>query len=470
MASTYKTPGVYLEEISKLPPSVAQVETAIPAFLGYTKSQDQYGVASALHMKPMRITSMNDYVNLYGGAPTTTFTVAVTVDSNATSGYKVIATPPATQPFRLYHSLEMYFANGGGPCYIVSVGTYSTVPAELDFTTGLANIAKVDEPTMLIIADSMKLLESAAYNVYKTALTQAGTLMDRVVLVDVFMTDTTTDWINAASHFRDSIGTSYLSYGASYYPFLKSSLNYTIDEATHDITVPGGGVTTGGTYKLKLDATPANSVFHLNNALYSAVKEAMNLHFISMPPSCAVAGVYCSVDNARGVWKAPANVSLNFVKEPLITINDEGQKDLNVSVTGKSVNAIRKFTGKGIMVWGARTLAGNDNEWRYISVRRFFNMVEESVKKASEPFVFEPNDANTWVKVKAMIENFLILQWRSGALQGAKPNEAFYVNVGLGSTMSSLDVLEGRMIVEIGMAVVRPAEFIILKFMHKMQE
>jgi phage tail sheath protein FI len=97
-------------------------------------------------------------------------------------------------------------------------------------------------------------------------------------------------------------------------------------------------------------------------------------------------------------------------------------------------------------------------------------MVEESCKKATEPFVFEPNDANTWVKVKAMIENFLIVQWRDGALPGAKTEDAFYVRVGLGTTMTAQDILEGRMIVEIGMAVVRPAEFIVLRFSHKMQE
>lgn len=97
-------------------------------------------------------------------------------------------------------------------------------------------------------------------------------------------------------------------------------------------------------------------------------------------------------------------------------------------------------------------------------------MVEESVKNATQQFVFDANDANTWVKVRAMIENFLILQWRAGALAGAKPEHAFYVRVGLGQTMTAMDILEGKMNVEIGMAVVRPAEFIILKFSHKMQE
>jgi phage tail sheath protein FI len=152
-------------------------------------------------------------------------------------------------------------------------------------------------------------------------------------------------------------------------------------------------------------------------------------------------------------------------------IDNRAQAELNVDVVaGKSINIIRPFTGKGIMVWGARTLAGNDNEWRYVSVRRFYNMVEESTRKATEQFVFEANDANTWLRIRAMIENFLTLQWRAGALAGAKPEQAFFVRVGLGQTMSAIDILEGRMIIEIGMAVVRPAEFIILRFSHKMQE
>ena len=176
------------------------------------------------------------------------------------------------------------------------------------------------------------------------------------------------------------------------------------------------------------------------------------------------------VDRTRGVWKAPANVSLNRVIAPSVKITDADQESLNVDPNGKSINAIRSFTGKGILVWGARTLAGNDNEWRYVSVRRFFNMVEESVKKASESFVFEPNDANTWVKVRAMIENFLTLQWRAGALAGATPEDAFYVKVGLGQTMTAVDILEGRMNVEIGMAAVRPAEFIILRLNLAMQQ
>jgi uncharacterized protein len=162
-------------------------------------------------------------------------------------------------------------------------------------------------------------------------------------------------------------------------------------------------------------------------------------------------------------------VSLNATVEPLVLLSDLDQEDFNVDAeNGKSINCIRNFVGRGNLVWGARTLAGNNNEWRYTNVRRFFNMVEESVQNASRQFVFEPNDANTWVRVKGMIDNYLTNLWRVGALQGAKPEHAFYTAVGLNQTMTQDDILNGLMIVEIGLAVVRPAEFIVLRFSHKL--
>ena len=188
-----------------------------------------------------------------------------------------------------------------------------------------------------------------------------------------------------------------------------------------------------------------------------------------LPPAAAIAGVYATVDRTRGVWKAPANESLASVSSLAVAIDQDLNDTMNIDTSGKSINALRAFAGKGFVVWGARTLAGNDNEWRYVPVRRFFNMVEESVKKSTYWAVFEPNDANTWVKVRGMIENYLTQKWREGALAGATTKEAFFVRCGLGITMNAQDILEGRMNVEIGMAVVRPAEFIVLKFSHKLQ-
>ena len=221
----------------------------------------------------------------------------------------------------------------------------------------------------------------------------------------------------------------------------------------------------------ELNGRTLKSIENIYSQVYNEIKTEIGALPVELPPSSTMAGIYARVDSDRGVWKAPANVGTNYVLEPSLQISSDEQRDLNVdAVAGKSINAIRTFVGKGNLVWGARTLAGNDNEWRYVSVRRFFNMAEESIKKATEQFVFEPNDKNTWVRVKAMIDNFLTQQWRVGALAGPTPDKAFYVSVGLGETMTAQDILEGNMIIEIGMAVVRPAEFIILKFSHKMQE
>ena len=205
--------------------------------------------------------------------------------------------------------------------------------------------------------------------------------------------------------------------------------------------------------------------------MYNSFVKALNTKVNTLPPSGAIAGIYASVDRERGVWKAPANVSINSVSDVSEVIDDSDQESLNVDTNaGKSVNAIRAFYGKGILVWGARTLAGNDNEWRYVPVRRLFSFVEESCKKSTSWCVFEPNDANTWARIRSQIDNFLNNMWKRGALAGAKPEHAYYVNCGIGITMSAQDILEGRLIVEIGMAAVRPAEFVILKFSHKLQQ
>ncbi len=142
---------------------------------------------------------------------------------------------------------------------------------------------------------------------------------------------------------------------------------------------------------------------------------------------------------------------------------------MNIHESGKSINAIRFFTNKGFLVWGARTLDGNSSDWKYINVRRLAIMLEMSAKAACQNFVFEPNVKSTWVVVKGMLENYLTMLWNEGALAGSKPEHAFFVQVGLGTTMTSQDVNDGRMIVKIGYDPSRPAEFIILEFKQMQQ-
>lgn len=201
--------------------------------------------------------------------------------------------------------------------------------------------------------------------------------------------------------------------------------------------------------------------------LLDEIRAVMNL----LPPSSAMAGIYTMVDNNRGVWKSPANISLNSVIKPSANITHDEQEDLNIdAMTGKSINAIRTFPGIGTLVWGARTLDGNSLDWQYINVRRTMIMLEQSIKLALRSYVFEPNDSNTWVTVKSMLVNFLTEKWKQGALAGASPEDAFDVQVGLGATMTSLDILEGKMLVSVKLAIVRPAEFIVVTFEQQMQK
>jgi phage tail sheath protein FI len=451
MALDPKTPGVYIQEVSIFPPSIAPVATAIPAFIGYTELPQT---------EPKRITSMVDYTTYFGG-PHQRITIA-----GATAAVTVTE---ATRQFSLYYAMQMYFANGGGPCYVISTGIYSAAatPAALaDFGTAwntgaLGLLALEDEPTLIVTPDARLMSSANFYNYCVSALDQCSRLQDRFVIMDVF---------DSVDNFRNGIGNQYLKYGAVYYPDLVTSLSYPDSAAVFDTSGTVAALDNKTLAGAVVDADTTPTVADQLASVITTVREEIADLTITMPPSAAIAGVYAATDRNRGVWKAPANVSLTGVVKPSVTITHEDQEDLNVHSTGKSINAIRAFTGKGILVWGSRTLAGNDNEWRYVPVRRLFIFVEESIKKATEFVVFEPNDGNTWLRVKTMIENFLTNLWKDGALAGATPKDAFFVKVGINETMTADDILNGKLIIEIGMAAVRPAEFIILKFSHKLQE
>ena len=561
---TYLTPGVFVEEIVTLPPSIAEVATAVPAFIGYT----QNGPASGDPLV-VRVATMLEFQTAFGGPPTVPFKVTVAVDSQGSPiGTPTVAQTGSPTPFSLYHALSHYFRNGGGPCYVISVGNYQGTPAKARFVDGITALAREDEPTLIVLTDAASLLEAGDYReLCGEALAQCATLGDRFAILDVPGGDYTA--------FRnDSNLSGNLMYGAAYVPYLQTTLNPAYDESsvtvitidaanpptptasgtvalgdangltvsytgsaaapsvsvakvssvtkpafdtTGDIltiTIPaptagtdivaawtawsqtsaakprGYSIAAAGTGVTLIDGTdkkaialgqpttpPAtgatlssDTIKGQKTAVYNMAKAALDAQRLVLPPSAAVAGIYCRVDREQGVWKAPANVGIMSVLGPVSKINDDDQNRLNVDANaGKSINAIRAFVGKGTLVWGARTLAGNDNEWRYVSVRRLFITIEESTKKASAFAVFEPNDQSTWLKVKAMIESYLYGLWEQGALQGAKPEDAYFVHVGLGTTMTPQDVLEGRMIVAVGVAAVRPAEFIVIRFSHKLQ-
>ncbi len=445
---------------------------------------------------------MAEFHTYFGGAPESTFSINATTESPDfvfnKQGYEL---KQETGKYLLYYSMLMFYANGGGPCYIVSVGDYETsINAEL-MTSGIDELIKEQEPTMVVIPETTLLSDSdTSASVQVAMLNHCGDKMkNRFAILDIYegYKDRKDPSGDKVLEFRDKIGTDYLGFGAAYYPWINTSivqdkdLNYA-NISNKDILqtiliqelIPEGkemdesqkaGIQTMIAGIVNNDISPDDKAM-LNktlttlspvfNSMIRTMQEKLNL----MPPGAVMAGIYTMVDNMRGVWKAPANISLNSVVSPTVNITHDDQQELNVPLNGKSVNAIRYSTGEGILVWGARTMDGNSLDWRYINVRRTLIMLEESIKLACEAYVFEPNVANTWVTIKNMVSNFLTGIWKQGGLAGTTPDDAFSVHVGLGETMTAEDILEGILRITVMVALTRPAEFIEITFQQQMEK
>ncbi|GGI25806.1 phage tail sheath family protein [Pedobacter mendelii] len=477
MSKTYKVPGVYIEEVNKFPISVADVGTAIPAFIGRTQFyRDENGLeivrSENVKPKPIRINSFLDYQKHFGGfcSEHQIFTTIVT-DTTDIAGViisrKIKSTVNKTllSGNYMYYAIQMFYGNGGGPCYIISTGDYSSTFNNENGDVALEASSKVDEVTMLIFTDKHAEndgIRTGYKLLYGKALNECKKLGDRIAIFDPWIVSGNT-YIDA-DIIRADFENNNLEYGCTYYPWLQTTMFYGYNGDELIISHKNGSI--NGAF----DGMNLTAIKAIDSNTYELIKAEVNNNKIDLPPSSAVAGIMVHVDNNRGVWKAPANETIIMTTLPTVKVTSDQQESLTIdTTTGKSINVIRFFPERGTIIWGARTLKGNDNEWKYISVRRFFNYVEESIKKSTGFVVFEPNEASTWIKVKSMCDNFLNQLWRNGALQGAKPNEAFFVNIGLGVTMTNIDILEGKIIIEIGLAAVRPAEFIILRFSCRTQ-
>lgn len=553
MLYTRKTPGVYITELTAFPPSIVGVQTAVPAFIGYTEKAEVSG--KPVFLKPMKIGSMADYLAVFGGRYKPIYHIVEVTDQTLIDANKYdfkvfepVPTPnpeptPPTPPtwryynlhqvadthFNLYDSMRLFYANGGGVCYVVSVKNYEqtgTVQGA-DLLAGLAAIREQVGPTMLVIPDAVLLpmtkptgdqkppLSTEYQDVIRDMLAQCHDLQDRVAVLDVYGSQYvghTLDIDNVhyavtlddvIGNFRLEVGDADLNYGMAYFPFLDttvvplSDFDYTNFNSPDD---PGNldllkqiltwenqnlyykeGQPTPRSEAVQKDinailTTPAGpDAVKLNQNLSASLPLLGDILRIIvakndiLPPSGAMAGVYTWVDSTRGVWNAPANVTLDSVARTTYKLNDTQQGDLNVPVNGKAVNAVREFVGRGPVVWGARTLDGNSNDYRYIQVRRTLIYIEQSIKSALNGFVFAPNDGNTWVAVTSMVSNFLQGVWSAGGLLGTTASEAYTVQCGLGSTMTGLDILNGYMIVQVTLQMIRPAEFIELTFKQKME-
>lgn len=519
MAAIPTTPGVYIQEVSSFPNAVAAVPTAIPAFVGYTSRADYNGKSFLL--KPVSVASMNDFLTYFGavdptGQPLPESAQYVPIyypvtaaggpgsppDVTLSDGSQWDILPDAGSIYYLYNSMRLFFQNGGGQCYVVSAGFYGT-PAGKPFTAGpplintnvtfadlsngLTALETEPEPTMIVIPDSVLLAEANYGNLLVNILQQCFDMMSRVGILDVYNGDAATPlgYQTDITSFKNDVGMENLSYGAAYYPFLQTTIEQ--DAGINFVNLGGAKALTtvlpGATsdpLKTLLgqipSATPGSTSALqtekglLTNADYTALHDAVLEKINILPPSGAMAGIYTMVDNSVGVWKAPANVSVVGATDVTLAFTDTTQGPLNVDpITGKSINVIRKFPGFGVLVWGARTLDGNDLNYQYISVRRTLIFIEQSIKAAARTYVFMPNVPATWSFINSMLTSFLTGLWTQGALAGSSAATSFAVSVGLGTTMTADDILNGILNISVSVAVSHPAEFIVISVSQQLQ-
>jgi hypothetical protein len=460
---TYRNPKICFGGISVLPPPVVEVETALPAFVGYT-AKAASKVSMDLILVPTLINSMREFENFFGLPYENEITI--TIQRNSDNEFSIFSFKEVGLKYLLYYSVKIYFENGGGPCYIISVDTYQDPQQVLlkkhkgsphaGLLDGLFSLSEVTDISLILIPEAVKLSASEYSQLVRAALLQCHTLDNRFAIFDLYEGDVHNPDL---SHCIGLFGDQYLNCGSAYYPFVRTTMNSYVNTEGSNVKV----ICNGKEYKL-------DQLKKLGWSVTRLVKRELRNRFVNLPSSGAVAGAYVTSDKNRGVWKSPANLSLYGIMEPLVAIDKQSYQMHDVaSDFGKSINNVRSFSGKGVLVRGARTLESNDNEEQYVSVRRFMIMVKESLRTSTSWVIFEPNDTNTWMKICTMIEYYLTTKWREGALAGISPQQAFYVNCGLGTTMTSLDVEEGRIIVEVGIAILRASEFKLIRFSHSLK-
>jgi phage tail sheath protein FI len=432
MAVSYASPGVYVEEVERGIKPIEAVGTSLAAFIGITAEASlkainpatgERSAAESRLNKPTLITSWTQFTDVFGDF-----------------------IPGAYLPDAVYG----YFANGGGPCYVVSLRAVKESaqpsgaaakkragkPAEgeapvesveaapssaplsaADFIgdpgqrTGLGGLEALDEVRLIACPDMMAGYDGSQEARDRVKMVQTALIAHCEKMRYRFAVLDTPPGLNAqqAKEWRTFVNFD-TSYAALYYPWIEVA----------DLSG------SGGTTK-------------------------------SIPPSGHVIGLYNRTDANRGVHKAPANDVLQGAINVEFRVS-KGEQDV---LNPLGVNCIRSFPARGIRVWGARTLSSN-GAWRYINIRRLFILVEASMDTGLSWVVFEPNDSTLWAKVRRDVTSFLRVIWRSGALFGNTPEEAFYVKCD--EEINPLEIRDmGQLIIEVGLAPVKPAEFVIFR-------
>lgn len=501
------------------PPSVIGVATGVPIFVGYTEK------APDRPMTPIAIGSIADFIRQFGGRhegrcnvievmdpAQSDFQAATTEGSSVTIRFYALQNQnqePFGPAYNLYTAMRLFYDNGGAACFVVSAGPYGAPVAKANLLAGIEAATGQAGATMLVVPDACLLPGQGAGSDYAAVavamLNAAESVRDRLAILDLpEALDPAKRSLDGLASTRDAFYSAIapaahaFSFGAAYAPALDVSVLGNGDVTYADLK----GSTNSSATVNNILTTEAQLSYGANPDQFRSVKANIDDAFGSAeapnplqlnqlllntlplfaqimqiligklnvaPPSGIMAGIWAANDVRNGVWIAPANVALNSTIHPTVRLSDRDLATYNTPLNGNAVDILRYFASQGTVVWGARTLDGNNDDWRYIQVRRTIVYIEQSIETALQPFVFAANDGQTWVTVTSIVSNFLTSLWRSGALQGASPRDGFNVQCGLGSSMTAQDILDGRLVVDIGVAMVRPAEFVVIQIVLAMR-
>ena len=436
---SYLTPGVYVEEVPSGSATLSAGLTAVAAFVGFTADFPKDDATDPQGLKPRLVTSWTQYEAAYGG-----FLAGA----------------------MLPHSVYGFFNNGGGMAYIVRVAHQApsdqpgqrALPA-VDRALGLPLEVTSIGPSdgMAIAIENGDPAEDGKAPNFNFVVTEGGIETERydnVSLADTMVM--VPDLITAATKADGSVD-------LGMWKAVQTALISHCEGQANRMAI--------------LDAPPAMSPQQVKEwrsdvAMYDSAFAAFYYPWIRVdnpvstspadatilvPPSGHVAGIWSRVDDTRGVWKAPANEVVRGVLSTEIDITKGEQSLLNPI----GINCIRPFGTRGIRVWGARTLSSN-TDWTYINVRRLFNMIETAIMEGTQFAVFEPNDQKLWEGLKRTISAFLRGLWRDGALFGVTADQAFFVKCD-SETNPPDSIDQGKVVVEVGISPVKPAEFVIFR-------
>ena len=515
MATSYLTPGVYVEEVSSSSGTLSAGATAIAAFVGFTEKAPTDDPTDLQGIKPRLVTSWTQYEALYGGfvngamlphsvygyfnnggsiayivrvpntePATTAGTLALpsgdrtlgpaveftTVEPNATVSVSVSPeavaddAPEDTQP-----TFRIDVVEGGKVVESFDKLTIDKVESTVNATSTKVKVAtKIDLASLTNLDPDLALLQAGTYAIEPAPATPiavsskafAGSETARTGINGLVIAEDVTmvmvpDLITAATRADGSID-------LNLWKTVQLGLINHCEGQANRMAI--------------LDAPPGMSPQQIkewrsNVAMYDSQFAALYYPWlkvtnpaatngdteIMVPPSGHLAGVWSRTDNERGVWKAPANEIVRGALDVEMNITKAEQGLLNPI----GINCIRPFGTRGIRVWGARTLSSN-TDWTYINVRRLFNMVETAIMAGTQYAVFEPNDQQLWEGLKRTVSSFLRGLWRDGALFGATAEQAFYVKCDA-ETNPPESIDQGKVIVEVGISPVKPAEFVIFR-------